>query len=126
MSSHNFWLYLTKDYVQNTSRTISQWSGRSGGRFIHYAFAWNEGTHRTSYSERVKCTSWIWINYGNGKTSNKRFWTLDDIDGAKGFVRDNQRATCLALIENKIAQLGAIACTSLQIDNCVGSLFVVQ
>ena len=67
-----------------------------------------------------------WIDHGNGQTSNKRFWTLDPIDGTKGFVRGDQYAICLALIENGIVQLGVIACPSLQIDNCVGSLFVAQ
>ena len=34
-----------------------------------------------------------------------RFWTLDPIDGTKGFLRGDQYAVALALIENGLVQL---------------------
>lgn len=40
-----------------------------------------------------------WIDHGNGSASNERFWTLDPIDGTKGYLRGDQYAVCLALIE---------------------------
>ena len=40
-----------------------------------------------------------WIDYGAGEPSN-RFWTLDPIDGTKGFLRGNQYAIALARISD--------------------------
>lgn len=42
-----------------------------------------------------------------------RFWTLDPIDGTKGFLRNEQYAVALALIENGQVQLGLLACPNL-------------
>lgn len=42
-----------------------------------------------------------------------RFWTLDPIDGTKGFLRGGQYAICLALIENGQPTLGIMACPNL-------------
>jgi 3'(2'), 5'-bisphosphate nucleotidase len=44
------------------------------------------------------------------------FWTLDPIDGTKGFRRGEQYAVCLALIENSIVKLGVIGCPNLPVD----------
>ncbi|GFH45660.1 3'(2'),5'-bisphosphate nucleotidase [Chaetoceros tenuissimus] len=66
-----------------------------------------------------------WINHGNGKPC-KRFWTLDPIDGTKGFVRGDQYALCLALIEDGIVQLGLIACPALVINGSTGHLFIAK
>ncbi|RKP26366.1 hypothetical protein SYNPS1DRAFT_14300 [Syncephalis pseudoplumigaleata] len=40
-------------------------------------------------------------------------WTLDPIDGTKGFVRGGQYAVCLALIEDGQVQLGVLGCPNL-------------
>lgn len=56
-----------------------------------------------------------WIDRGNGPVS-QRFWTLDPIDGTKGFLRNDQYAIALALIEAGAVQLGAIACPQLPVD----------
>ncbi|MEM8779484.1 MAG: 3'(2'),5'-bisphosphate nucleotidase [Cyanobacteria bacterium P01_G01_bin.49] len=50
-----------------------------------------------------------WINHGNG-TVAPRYWTLDPIDGTKGFIRGDQYAVALALIENGDLKLGILAC----------------
>jgi len=42
-----------------------------------------------------------------------RFWTLDPIDGTKGFLRGDQYAIALALIEEGEVVLGALACPRL-------------
>ena len=42
--------------------------------------------------------------------NNARFWTLDPIDGTKGFLRGNQYAVALALIENGAVALGVLGC----------------
>lgn len=45
-----------------------------------------------------------------------RFWTLDPIDGTKGFLRGEQYAVALALIENGKVVLGVLGCPNLQND----------
>ncbi|HAC62144.1 MAG TPA: 3'(2'),5'-bisphosphate nucleotidase [Cyanothece sp. UBA12306] len=49
------------------------------------------------------------INWGNGQIA-PRYWTLDPIDGTKGFIRGDQYAIALALVEQGIVKLGVIAC----------------
>lgn len=55
-----------------------------------------------------------WIDYGNHDGSSKRFWTLDPIDGTKGFLRNDQYAISLALIEDGIIKVAALACPNLR------------
>jgi 3'(2'), 5'-bisphosphate nucleotidase len=56
-----------------------------------------------------------WIDHGGAKPA-RRFWTLDPIDGTKGFLRHEQFAIALALIEDGRVQVGALACPNLPID----------
>jgi 3'(2'), 5'-bisphosphate nucleotidase len=56
-----------------------------------------------------------WIDLG-GSPPGDRFWTLDPIDGTKGFLRGDQYATALALVAEGQVQLGAIACPNLNSD----------
>lgn len=53
--------------------------------------------------------------YEGGK--GKRFWTLDPIDGTKGFLRGEQYAVALALIENGEVVLGVLGCPKLTLDS---------
>jgi 3'(2'), 5'-bisphosphate nucleotidase len=69
-----------------------------------------------------------WVDAGNGAVAN-RFWTLDPIDGTKGFLRNDQYAIALALIEGGKVQVGVVACPALPVDldrpaDEVGVLFV--
>jgi len=48
--------------------------------------------------------------------STGRFWALDPIDGTKGYLRKEQYAVCLALIENGKPVLGVLGCPNLPID----------
>lgn len=43
-------------------------------------------------------------------------WTIDPIDGTKGFLRGEQYAVCLALIVDAQVQLGVLGCPNLPID----------
>lgn len=43
----------------------------------------------------------------------QRFWTVDPIDGTKGFLRREQYAVAIALIEGGEVALGVLACPSL-------------
>jgi HAL2 family 3'(2'),5'-bisphosphate nucleotidase len=42
-----------------------------------------------------------------------RYWTLDPIDGTKGFLRGDQYAVALALIEDGKVQIGVLGCPNL-------------
>jgi len=53
-----------------------------------------------------------WIDRGNYEPVN-RFWTLDPIDGTKGFLRGDQYAVALALIVNGQVQVGVLGCPNL-------------
>jgi 3'(2'), 5'-bisphosphate nucleotidase len=53
-----------------------------------------------------------WIDWGAADPTN-RFWTLDPIDGTKGFIRGDQYAVALALIENGEVQIGVLGCPNL-------------
>lgn len=69
-----------------------------------------------------------WIDHGNG-TPSDRFWTLDPIDGTKGFLRGDQYAIALALLEQGEVKVGIMACPALSLDlapplNQQGLLFV--
>ena len=46
-----------------------------------------------------------------------RFWTVDPIDGTKGFLRGGQYAVCLALVEDGVVRLGALGCPNLPVSD---------
>lgn len=50
-------------------------------------------------------------NYCGGSTG--KFWTLDPIDGTKGFLRMDQYAVALSLIDNGEVVLGVLGCPNL-------------
>src|SRR5690606_73369 len=52
-----------------------------------------------------------WIDRGGGvPTAGQRYWTLDPIDGTKGFLRGEQYAVALALIDRGQVVLGVLGC----------------
>jgi 3'(2'), 5'-bisphosphate nucleotidase len=51
-----------------------------------------------------------WIDRGSAKDYSSRFWTLDPIDGTKGFIRRDQYAISLALIIDGQLELGILGC----------------
>jgi len=54
-----------------------------------------------------------WIDRGGSNAREGRYWTLDPIDGTKGFLRNEQYAVALGLIERGEVVLGVLACPSL-------------
>jgi 3'(2'), 5'-bisphosphate nucleotidase len=69
-----------------------------------------------------------WIDVGNGAATD-RYWTLDPIDGTKGFLRNDQYAIALALVEYGEVKVAALACPALPVslddpDGEKGTLFV--
>jgi len=70
-----------------------------------------------------------WIDRGGydpaKEVAAKRYWTLDPIDGTKGFLRGEQYAIALALIEDGKVVLGALGCPNLEYtDGSLGCLFI--
>ncbi|KAI9291547.1 3',5'-bisphosphate nucleotidase [Neoconidiobolus thromboides FSU 785] len=72
------------------------------------------------------------IDRGNFIGGSKgRFWTLDPIDGTKGFLRGGQYAICLALIIDGKVELGVMGCPNLLINpfdknSSKGAIFIAQ
>lgn len=70
-----------------------------------------------------------WIDHGCGAPKG-RFWTLDPIDGTKGYLRQDQYAIALALIEDGQVILGVLGCPSLDPDcratKGAGALVIAQ
>lgn len=65
---------------------------------------------------------------GGSGGARGRFWTLDPVDGTKGFLRRGQYAVALALIEDGRPVLGVLGCPNLPVDrsddSVRGALFV--
>ena len=57
-----------------------------------------------------------WIQRGQGQPKGT-FWTLDPIDGTKGFLRGGQYVTALAFIQNGKVELAAIGCPELELQS---------
>lgn len=69
-----------------------------------------------------------WIDQGRGEAAG-RFWTVDPIDGTKGYLRGDQYAVALALIVNGKVQMGILACPHLDENGTIqpqgpGALFI--
>lgn len=56
-----------------------------------------------------------WIDRGGGQDYCERFWTIDPIDGTKGFLRNEQYAVALALIVRGRVTVAALACPNLPV-----------
>lgn len=54
-----------------------------------------------------------WIDHGGASEYSSRFWTLDPIDGTKGFLRCEQYAISLALIVNGQIEVGILGCPNM-------------
>ena len=71
-----------------------------------------------------------WIDRGGSQNYTDRFWTLDPIDGTKGFVRGEQYAISLALIVNGIIEVAVLGCPNLSLPNSkeasAGALFCAK
>jgi 3'(2'), 5'-bisphosphate nucleotidase len=81
----------------------------AGAQTLEQVTHFVSGIIPTATAERV-CS---WIDRGAGEPTD-RFWTLDPIDGTKGFLRGNQYAVALALIENGQVQIGVLGCPNLE------------
>ena len=67
------------------------------------------------YAQADENTVCDWIDAGNGDVA-ERFWTLDPIDGTKGFLRGDQYAVALALVDCGDVKVAALACPALPVE----------
>ena len=51
-----------------------------------------------------------------GDSPGSAYWTLDPIDGTKGFLRGDQYATALAFVKDGVVELGVLGCPNLNPD----------
>lgn len=77
------------------------------------------GMHADATGEQI-CE---WIDAGRGEPGDA-FWTLDPIDGTKGFLRREQYAIALAYIENGAVEFGALGCPNLSLNGGAGALLI--
>jgi 3'(2'), 5'-bisphosphate nucleotidase len=67
-----------------------------------------------------------WIDRGNADRYEDRFWTLDPIDGTKGFLRGEQYAVALALLVGGRVEVAALACPNLRDETGTGVVFAAH
>ncbi|MBN1465567.1 3'(2'),5'-bisphosphate nucleotidase [candidate division KSB1 bacterium] len=57
------------------------------------------------------------IARGNAESGGSRCWTCDPVDGTKGFIRRQQYAVALALLEDGEVKVGVLGCPNLPAKN---------
>jgi len=63
-----------------------------------------------------------WIDAGHHDATADRYWTLDPIDGTKGFLRKEQFAISLALLVEKRIEVAVLACPNLEMPAARGAI----
>lgn len=63
-----------------------------------------------------------WVELGNASADHPRLWTLDPIDGTKGFLRGEHYAIALGLLVEGRVVLGALACPNLPCGDETGAV----
>jgi len=87
---------------------------------------------RALYADAETEDVYAWIDRGNASEHADRYWTVDPIDGTKGFVRGDQYAIALALVVDGRPQVAALGCPylppTLDFDNpdSRGQIFVAD
>ncbi len=68
-----------------------------------------------------------WIDHGNATDYCEVFWTLDPIDGTKGFLRGEQYAIALALVVDGEPVCATLGCPNLtNADRSIGTILSAQ
>ncbi len=65
-----------------------------------------------------------WVSWGENPPRRDRFWTLDPIDGTKGFLRGEQYAVALSLLVDSRPRIGVLGCPKLRLDGQEGVLAI--
>jgi 3'(2'), 5'-bisphosphate nucleotidase len=66
-----------------------------------------------------------WIDRGSAKNYSPRFWTIDPIDGTKGFLRSEQYAVALALIVDGKIDVALLGCPNLPVADGSDAIGVI-
>jgi 3'(2'), 5'-bisphosphate nucleotidase len=74
------------------------------------------GQHAADASPEAVCR---WIDRGSAESA-ARYWTVDPVDGTKGFLRGMQYAVALALVEGSQVMIGALGCPNLNFEYLLG------
>lgn len=82
-------------------------------------------TVSTFLSEATPARVCDWVDLGAGEPCG-RFWTLDPVDGTKGFLRNDQYAVALALIEDGVVREGLLACPAMVYAGSLGAIFAAR
>jgi 3'(2'), 5'-bisphosphate nucleotidase len=69
----------------------------------------------------LQCTK---TEYKTLPSLSRNFWTVDPIDGTKGFLRNDQYAICVSFVESGTVTCSLISCPNLSGFNGRGSLFM--
>lgn len=83
--------------------------------------------HATALAGAVEAAREVWpetddrslidaVDLGAGEPNSTGFWSLDPVDGTKGFLRGHQYAVCLAYIEYGQVVIGVLGCPNLARD----------
>lgn len=68
-----------------------------------------------------------WIDHGGATEYSELFWTLDPIDGTKGFLRGEQYAIALALVKDGEPVCATLACPNLvNADGSAGAVLTAD
>jgi 3'(2'), 5'-bisphosphate nucleotidase len=67
-----------------------------------------------------------WIDRATSAGGSGRFWALDPVDGTKGFLRGEQYAVALALLEGGVVLVGALSCPNLPFGSERGVIFLAS
>ncbi len=63
-----------------------------------------------------------WLDYGRGRTG-RRLWTVDPIDGTRGFVSGRRYSVAIGLLEDRRPSAGILACPTYPTPDEEGLLF---
>ncbi len=68
-----------------------------------------------------------WIDHGGASEYSELFWTLDPIDGTKGFLRGEQYAIALALVKDGEPVCATLGCPNMSnADGSKGAVFTAR
>jgi len=79
----------------------------------------NQALHQQNTESQVL----NWIDRGQDAGQGARHWTLDPIDGTKGFLRGEHYAVALGLIVDGEVVLGVLGCPNMETEGQLGALF---
>jgi len=66
-----------------------------------------------------------WVGLGTGSADGSAYWTLDPIDGTKGFLRGDQYAIALGLVVDGEVVLGVLGCPNYPVGHGERGLLLV-